>query len=595
MGEPGAMSNPIQLESVHIRMLIPLRLEETPLLEEVRHSQTHGPGPAGERPPIIAADGPRFVPVQKPHRSYAEDVYDYVSDFFFKGSRQGAFGVWQVEPRICGEWFNRVEMTLKNGGSEGGLEGADRPVAVRLAHDSGIELFLSPRGIGLLSIALRIDAPPGLRWTRGLAHRLSTRQRPVWFERHAHPVDLSKVPSEQLAAVTLRPALAADAPLAERLVRGGGAYAWKELRAYLLAPLKATLGAAESYPRDWCDTILYLQAGADLKDRAFRRIIKDELSALAQVHPAQHPGEFTTERHVAFFLVNVAHIAAVGLAGAAHAVTPTVQPYDPAHQLRVQNTYFVPYLIASLQRLMLQKHLTEAQDVLVQLQQAIEEESGEPTGKTTRSRPVAQSPPKEPSENVKKLLGQFDQVRNDVLMFGLFGELLEISQRGTLQAYYRVARQASDVPRALEQLRAVIAERDRIHRAEKLNQNVEALKELQGKVEWLEVAIFSIYLVELAQIMGEASGFAHNLWNGTSLAVLGGLTLFFAWMGLQPQKHVRLSWRMKAATVGMVLALLAYVGFNLHRQGYRVSSLWNWFRPAAAAPATPAPPPARPE
>ncbi len=315
--------------------------------------------------------------------------------------------------------------------------------------------------------------------------------------------------------------------------------------------------------------MLHLPAGRDFLDRDLRAGIRPVLSAMAQIQPRTHPGEVPGSLHADLFAVNRTHMAAVSLMGAAHAVVrqpppegdgagdgASEHPYDEYHRLRAHNTYFVPYLLANLQRLVLHRFLDEAQDQLAGPGPAPSRPS-RPTGPGGAAPPAAAE------------IGFLD-LRRAVVKFGLNGELLEISDRAALQAYYRVARRASDVPRALRQLRGVISEWEGIHRAERLDEtalslreNVDKLEKIQGEVGWVELVFILVYVVQLAQILGQGFGFTGSPWHGSSLAILSVLALIMAYhCGFFPGRKKDTTRRVPRVLAWLVGLIVFYLGWN---------------------------------
>jgi hypothetical protein len=545
------MSGEPSVETIEIRLLIPLQLES----ELVRRG---GGLPGG---PIVGEGRPRYERVEKPHNLYTDDFFPSVTRFLFSYNGSSCtFAYWQVPSTTASHWFNGVNISLEGAGTA-------QAAGVKLATLSGIELFLSDLGVGMLSVSLRLIGFPDLLWVRRLLHRMATmEQGPVTFVRPRRVVDPAKVPVEQQSQINAPPG--PDDPLEERLVRRGGAYTWTELVAYLLVPLQYCFGAKRTYRRASCHTVLHMPEDWDFLDIDLRRGVKPFLSSLAQLYSQTHPGEISGRSHSSFFRVSRTHIAAVSLTGAAHAVTrqPADKPdqasghsYDELHQLRAHNTYFVPYLLASLQRLVLHQFLEEAQKSL----SAPADDPGILPQEATSVEP------------------RFLALRRAVVKFGLTGELLEISQRGTLQSYYRVAHEVSDVPRALEQLRAVISEWDGIERAARLHEtvqrlrdNVESLERIQGEVGWVEVVIISVYVVQLGQIVGQGFGIAGSVWHGVSLLVLSALATGLAYAcGFFPGKHKGAARWQKLVFLGVFGLILVYLAWNFS---------WSWFGNAKA-------------
>jgi len=548
-----------RVEAIDFRLLVPLLLDRAKV-----HRGAGLPCTA-----VVSDDGWKYEHVVLPHKTYTDEVFPLVRSFLF--SQVGlteSFACWQVELAQTTPWFEKTAVAIDSTG--------EKWAKVGLHGKSGIEVFLSDLGVGLLSVSLHLTEFPDLVWVRQLLHNLATaeepaakRQYPVTFSRPARKVDLAAVPPKLHPEVRQPPGRYDKT--SERLIREGGVYDWNELREYLLDPLAKAFGAQTTDRRAWCHSVLRLSESHDFQRAEDRRAVKPVLSALAQLHPQTHPGEVTGRPHAHFVTVNRTHLAAVSLTGAAHAVArqpsepvgePAAHPYDDLHLLRAHNTYFVPYLLASLQRLALHQFLEEAQKSLsapAAPALAAGASAAPDQGLSVCRQPVRTAEP--------KLL----DLRRAVVRFGLTGEQLEISQRGTLQRYYAVACDASAVPSAFAQLRAVISEWDGIERAERLHEtaqqlreNVSSLERLQGEVGWVEVVIISVYVVQLAQIIGQGFGFAGSPWHGLSLLLLSMLALALAWLcGFFPGKHKGEGRLQKLVFVGVFVLIALYVAANL--------------------------------
>jgi hypothetical protein len=539
---------------------------------------------------IVADDGWTYEYVRSPHRTYIHEFFPSVQGFLFSQTgAPGSFACWQIEPRCARPWFEKTRVAID---SAGGVS-----ARVSLRQNSGIEVFLSDLGVGLLSLSLRLIEIPDVVWMRQLVHNLATaedpahrRRFPVTFSRPSRVLNVEKIPPEKLALVSQPPHRHDD--LRERLVREGGVYDWNELRAYLLAPLTKAFGAQSTHQRAWCHVVLQLAETHDFQEAENRRAVKHLLSALAQLHPQSHPGEVAGRTHARSFTVNRTHMAAVSITGAAHAVAqqPSHQ-YDELRLLRAHNSYFVPYVLANLQRLVLQRFLDAAQKGLCAPSTApLAPAPGTNVGTGMTAAPGESAP------GVTTAGPTLLELWRAVVRFGLTSEQLEISPRSTLQRYYRVSCDASAVPNAVAQLRAVIAEWDGIERAERLyetaqhmRRNVESLERLQGEVGWVEVVIISVYVVQLAQIIGQGFGFAGSWWHGISLLILSILALALARVcGFYPGRHKRESRWQKLVFMGVFVLIGVYVIANylIHTATHKT--------PSSAQPSTAAkePPPA---
>jgi hypothetical protein len=138
----------------------------------------------------------------------------------------------------------------------------------------------------------------------------------------------------------------------------------------------------------------------------------------------------------------------------------------------VRDKYFIPYLIALLQRLALNRAIEDAGTIMA-------------------------SPGSDAAERLARL-------RADLLEFGIGGHYTQVSVRQALHRYYQVARAGLDVPDAWEEVRRAIADLDARAAAERQGQlagnvarNLEAIKGVQEFVHLIEYFLVSVYFAHL--------------------------------------------------------------------------------------------------
>ena len=134
-----------------------------------------------------------------------------------------------------------------------------------------------------------------------------------------------------------------------------------------------------------------------------------------------------------------------------------------------------------------------------------------------------------------------------------------------------VSRDASAVPRVHSAATArVISEWDGIEaksaafrNGPATARNVESLERLQGEVGWVEVVIISVYVVQLAQIIGQGFGFGGSWWHGPELVGNEYPCIALARLcGFYPGKHKRESRWQKLVFVGVFVLMGVYVVLN---------------------------------
>lgn len=164
-------------------------------------------------------------------RSYRDEVLEHARDFLFGGPELGC-AYLVLDPPIGDRWLSDREVEIH----------PDARTPFRLVPGAAIELFLSPFGVGVLSVTL---APSTRDLTQELAldfnYRLAQHRRraPARARKRHRAHDraafeaLSPADRERVGTVP-----ASDAPLASRLGIRGGEFHLVELVDLLLEPLR---------------------------------------------------------------------------------------------------------------------------------------------------------------------------------------------------------------------------------------------------------------------------------------------------------------------------------------------------------------------
>ncbi len=498
-----------------------------------------------------------------PHELYRQELLSTVEQFLFPAGDGACRYLRGVEATVDG-WLRSPTL----------VEYPDREKSqVPLAWIPGvqIELFLSSNGVGLLSLGVQPDlrriagqqlAPDAAKWFNyRLAQQLSKKTPTLFIP---HPRD-DPEKSGRFNPNTPEPP-AVDAPFSERLGALGGRFTLPELVEFLLSPLqpRPAQGSFSLY------TVARFDATARLDREEARARLGPFLSGLAQIEEPTHVGALTGEVDVEQRILNSHHWAGVGFLGAAH----LVMDQDPPHQFdeqrmpSVRDKYFVPYLLASLQRLILARIRDEA-----------------PASVRPRD---DQQPQFDTTSN---------QLHEDLLNFAVSGDFFVVSSREALNRFYTLARQGLRVPEALDNVRRALVDLDAAQQARQqlalthsVNDSLQTVAGVQRKVEWLEVFFVSFYSAELSHILAESFGFAHSYtaWTTLSWAMFGG---GLAFVSLQPWKHGHSEhgkkpekkeqpgrWRLALPIVLVTLLVALWLAYGL------------WSRPHSSAHATPSSP-----
>jgi len=450
---------------------------------------------------------------------YRDETLPNIRDFLFGGGAGGC-AYLRVPDETTNTWF-------KSGGAfvpcpnAAGVKEGERPGAleVRLAAP-GIELFLSPHGAGLFSLAFEPQHCIDAATIQDLNYRLSQiRSFTAWCFRLPHGAQDPNAPP------------AFSAPLADRLGRRGGVFRLIEWVEFLLEPL-AELGYRRLQDQFSVYSVTRLGAAADFADPAVVASLRPFLTALAHVEEWGHVGSLAVTEGV----LNPRHWAAVGSLGAAHLVADQnpPRPFDAQRLPTVLHKYFIPYLVSLLQRVALQRLLGEARSAF-----ASEEGKG-----------ADQGPPG------SGLAERLRRLNLQSLALTVNGCFTEVSSREVLNQYYelvqnglRVADSFGTLQRALRDAEVMDNDRFQGSALTELGALAGNLKDLlveagnsarivahvQSKVEWLEVFFVSYYFTALMYYVSHGSPFSnqYNFWSLVlAPAVSGGIAFF----GLTPHK-----------------------------------------------------------
>jgi len=363
-------------------------------------------------------------------------------------------------------------------------------VPVKIPSGGGIELFVTREGIGVLSIMLSVaDVPTDT--ALDFNYRLARKSGAPPATLHVtHPSEnaarWSRIPEADRSKIRSAPAL--DATARDRIGAPGGTFTLAEVVEHLIAPL---------VPPDVRDVQKQLSVytvalfGDD--------VVFDQescvswggpfLSALAQIEEPTHAGAKAGAVDVPSSLMNRCHWAAVGVLGAAHltADQPPLtgaeeHPFNAERMYRIRDKYFVPYLLALIQRHVLNRMADEAVDLV-------------------RSRDA---------EKLRAL-------RTSLLEFGIGGRLSQVSSRQAVHRYYRLVQEGLDLREAWGDVRNALSDIDESNIATNVANNVGAMTRLQHAAHALEYVIISVYSAKLWHMFAEGNESLYKV-------VLAGIT-----------------------------------------------------------------------
>jgi hypothetical protein len=473
----------LALKSLHSRFLHPFFYE--PHRVKGATEALEAASPAG-RSGVWKCSDPRGL--------YREDILDHVTEFLFAGGVRTECHYLRGADAAVQSWFLGTELLLGDG------------IELPINSIPGIqmELFLSDYGVGVFSLALTPDQQrrpsdpgPALDEAINFNYRLAQRQR--WSAaliRMPHPGTdpeaLARLPERDRAR--LGPIPTSDAPLPERLGKRGGTFTLAELVDELLQPLKR-LGLEPVQPIFSVYTVARLGPEVDFGLPEVRDQLAPLLSALAQVEEADHAGAPPGTVGVPNAILNRRHWAAVGQLGSAHLIAdqPGDHPFNVQRLPRARDKYFVHYLLALLQRLVVHRAISRAGTIML-------------TPRTDRRIPL-------------------EGLRGDLMAFAVGGHFTQTSTRHSLQRFYQVAREGLGVADAWAEVRQAITDIDARHFLEqqdkvekdvasnmatmaevahdmrrvahKMDENLGHVTRVQQMVHWIEIVIVSVYFAHL--------------------------------------------------------------------------------------------------
>lgn len=461
---------------------------------------------------------------------YKEELLDHVDRFLFHDTERGCRYL-RISSAAGSRWFNGLEAilrepkkqkgeTAKPSGEAETRETGAIILPVSLNSLESIEVFLTNYGVGLLSLSLRpktaeLDFAGATLFNYKLS-QLRTYTAPRLRIPHASDDEerWQKLSDPQQANIAAAPT--PEAPLLDRLGRAGGSFRLSELISeVLLAPLKdLQLAPVQNQLSVYC--ALRYGPEVDLESEEVRTALASFLSAVAQIEEPTHAGAPRGTISVSNAILNRRHWAAVSTQATAHIVSDQPEldnKYNEQRVPRVMLKYFIPYLMAWLQRTSLQGTIGEA-------------------GKFVLS-----------DRNSAQGLAR---LRKHMLEFAVDGYVPQVSDRESVHRYYGMVQEGLGVRRAFEDASRAIAEIDaqfasehqgRI--AEALLDNAQATRTLQTQmtehlhvvadvqttVGWIEVFFASVYLAELWHLFAShIERLQHWMPHGViAFALLGGL------------------------------------------------------------------------
>lgn len=444
---------------------------------------------------------------------YSEELLDHVEKFLFHGTGRGCRYL-RVPSAATSRLFNKLEAILSEPKPSPANDGmaastniaAQAPIIwpVGLVPKTGIEVFLTNYGVGLLSISLTPeDVELDFETVTLFNYKLAQLRSQVSARLHIPHSSENQQVWAQLSAAhkqKIPPMPSIDAPLNDRIQTAGGTFLLGELVADVLLKPLSGLGVKPFQNQFSVYSVIRFGDEVDFEKEETTKSLAAFLSAISQIEEPTHAGAPAGVVGLTNAVLNRRHFAAVGLLGMAHIVSdqPGPSAFNEQRVPRVMTKYFVPYLAGLLQRVALQRSIHEASDFVLNKREET------PAG--------------------------LAKLRTHMLEFAVEGYFPEISHREVLDRYYRMVREGLGVRRAYDDVNRSIAEIDaqfsakhQVELAETMARNAEATMKMQHHVSLLERFIVSVYAAELWHLAtGEIESLRHWMPYGVvGFAMLG--------------------------------------------------------------------------
>lgn len=345
---------PVQFKEVHTRFLFPFFFDQwklneaTTLLEAQRFSRSGDD--AGVQPMWHCNPSAGL---------YQDEVLEHVTRFLFREA-SNTCRYLKLSGNVLNSIFHHhVLIELSSG----------QMLPVKPSK-AGVELFLMTHGVGLLSLALSLarevrEASEVVDFNYKLARY---NPMPAAEMRIPHP-DFDKewaarIPEGERSTIPKPPD--SNAPRKVRMGVLGGVFRMPELIDEILVDPLRELNCRPAQQGLAAYTVVRFSSETDFSEAGSRNNLVRFLSALAQVEESGHAGAVVGDEQLTAEVLNAKHWAAVGLLSAVHLIAdqPAEEgrehPFNEQRVPRVRDKYFIPFLMASLQKLFLERTMREA-------------------------------------------------------------------------------------------------------------------------------------------------------------------------------------------------------------------------------------------
>ena len=456
---------------------------------------------------------PLWEKFNKSQELYSQESFQTTSDFLFGvGERCQYLKVAAIHTNA---WFQRsiqVETPTKS----------TPDFAVKLAKNTGIELFLQPSGVGILSLSFEVVLPHDeaiplndfKRYNYYLAQLQRTKTALIFslqhpFEKENFKGDRSKI----------LPPPRHDAPFEARLGKQGGRFYMIELCDFLLQDIENFSAVQQQFS---IYTVASFDQSVDFSATETRQQMGSFLSGLAQIEEVAHAGHIEGERlDIVNHVMNRKHWAAMSFMGAAHLIAAQGVEFDTARVAIVFRKYFIPYLVGYLQRLILQRLLNDARHL-------IHKETGH--------------------------IDDFCQLHAELLDFNVTGLLTEVSSREALNRYYRMGQETFSIDQNTQRVNQAIRSYDANNMSKGLAENIQQISKVQGSVEWFEVLFITGATAELAGHVAKGT-----CYNSISMVLAPIVACLLSLYILRPWKTAKQSEQRKKSTLIWIIIIFILI------------------------------------
>lgn len=444
-------------KSQHTRFLYPFFFSaQSSQAEDILSQSVYTATKSGKQYPLWLS--------REPHTLYQDEMLESIKRFLFESPSRY---LKVNEEVLANHWFKNTKLY--------GYYKKNPRLYFEIDVKTGIELFLSDYGVGVLSITfsqlgIENDLGDDYETLKNFNYRLS-QGRPFTLPTLFSPNLAEKpefVPTDYEATL----------PIEQRLGKQDCFFNLIEFREYLLSPLKIyKLNTPQSQFSIY--TVVQFDNQVDFTDKTVCRDLRPLVVALSHIEEAGHAGNLEVKNQI----FNARHWAGVGTLGIAHLIAYQHEPpkgFDFQRLSIILNRYFIPYLSVFMQRLVLQRSVNEATRLIQQ-------------------RDVPES------QRAKEL----QKLHFYLLNFSVTGYLPEVSNREVLNQFYRLIQQGLRVDETFSLAKNALHDVDTTDITHNLHKNVSAMAEIQHnmaqvqqKVEWLEIFFVSYYAMELVDKLG---------------------------------------------------------------------------------------------